>query len=99
MGASLLGRGKGWDACPSVQVNQLQFHPFSRLDVSEAIDWYQARSLRAAEQFALEVERVIERIAENPEQFAAFDGEIRRDTSTISVLCFVCKEARKGFAP
>jgi plasmid stabilization system protein ParE len=52
-------------------VNQLQFHPLSRLDVSEAIDWYQARSLRAAEQFALEVEHVIERIAENPEQFCS----------------------------
>jgi plasmid stabilization system protein ParE len=92
-------------------VNQLRFHPLSRLDVSEAIDWYQARSLRAAEQFALEVERVIERIAENPEQFTAFDGEIRRallprfpysvlfvkQQESVFILTFAHAKRRPGF--
>lgn len=51
------------------------FHPEAKAEYAEAWAWYWERSSRAAERFEAEVERVLARIAENPEAFPHCDDE------------------------
>jgi len=44
-------------------------------EYTEALAWYQARSVRAAGRFEAAVAAALERIGESPEQFPACDEE------------------------
>jgi toxin ParE1/3/4 len=58
-------------------VANLLFHPEAQAEYSDALNWYQARSQRAAAGFETEVERVLELIAASPEMFPLYDDEHR----------------------
>ena len=47
----------------------LRFHPEAAQELTEARDWYEARSEVAAQAFALEIDHAIERIVEAPERY------------------------------
>jgi plasmid stabilization system protein ParE len=47
----------------------LRFHPEADQELTEARDWYAARSEVAAQAFALEVSHAIERIVEAPSRY------------------------------
>lgn len=48
----------------------LEFHPEAEAEYQAAINWYRSRSLQAAARFVAEVERVSEKIGEQPELYA-----------------------------
>jgi plasmid stabilization system protein ParE len=54
------------------------FLPAARLEYAEAREWYAQRSTRAAEGFVAEVDRQIQRIAENPSGFQLMMDDVRR---------------------
>lgn len=54
------------------------FTPAARLDVTEARDWYGARSPAAMRRFVAEMDRQIERIRENPAQYPVVSADVRR---------------------
>lgn len=53
---------------PGSQV-RVSLHPAARVEILEAEDWYLSRSVSAARQFVVEIERAIDRIAESPERY------------------------------
>lgn len=55
----------------------LQFHPEADAEYAAAIQWYENRSVRAADRFELEVENTLQRICSSPDVFARYD-EIHR---------------------
>jgi hypothetical protein len=57
-------------------VAELAFHSEADAEYSDAIRWYEQRSLRAASRFE-EVERVLSLIAADPEMFPRYDSERR----------------------
>jgi plasmid stabilization system protein ParE len=50
----------------------------ARLEVIEAIDWYNARAPRPGDSFEIEVNRQLGRISDNPLQFPVLVADIRR---------------------
>lgn len=60
-----------------------RFLPAARREFDAAHDWYAERSVRAAEGFAHEVERVIRAIADRPEIGRVV--RVRRDGSVVRV--------------
>lgn len=55
----------------------LQYHPEAQEEYQHAYQWYALRSKQAALRFELEVERVLNLIADNPAMFAAYDENHR----------------------
>lgn len=53
------------------------FHPEAQEEYEKALEWYQARSPRAANRFETEVEALLGRIRLNPESFPLYDDEHR----------------------
>jgi plasmid stabilization system protein ParE len=49
------------------------FHPEARAEYIAAIQWYEQRSVRAADRFEAEVERLLQRVNDNPELFPKYD--------------------------
>jgi plasmid stabilization system protein ParE len=47
-------------------VLQVHFDPEAVAELTNALDWYSARSERAARSFALELERVMRRLSDDP---------------------------------
>jgi plasmid stabilization system protein ParE len=58
-------------------VREPLFHPEAMAEYIESVGWYEERSLRAAERFEAEVERVLARILADPNAFPRYD-EIHR---------------------
>jgi plasmid stabilization system protein ParE len=58
-------------------VAEARFLPAAAADYDEAIDWYQARSARAAAGFEAAVEVALRSISEAPERWAACDPRHR----------------------
>ena len=56
----------------------VSFHPEALRDAEESAIWYAERSARAADRFLDELDRLIHRIAETPDSFPTFDGDLRR---------------------
>ncbi len=56
----------------------VRFLPLARLEVIEAGDWYERRSQGLGDAFVSEIDRLVERIAENPLQFPVLLAEVRR---------------------
>ena len=50
----------------------------AELEIAAAIDWYQSQNPVAAGEFTAAVERILQVIQENPYQYQAIEGEIRR---------------------
>jgi plasmid stabilization system protein ParE len=76
-----------------------EFHPAANLEYERAIDWYLAKSFRAASRFVTEVETAIESICQNPDRYPRWDEQYRfyllkrfpyfvayRHTSTLVVI-------------
>lgn len=53
------------------------FHPEAQAEYDAALLWYQARSLRAAARFEVEMERVVDQIADSPARYPLYDDEHR----------------------
>ena len=49
---------------------RIDFHLDATAELSEAADWYLGQSAKAAQDFAIEIERALTRISQNPERFA-----------------------------
>jgi plasmid stabilization system protein ParE len=58
-------------------VANIIFHPEAQEEYERALGWYQARSLRAAARFEVEVQRLLDLVQLNPESFPAYDDEHR----------------------
>jgi plasmid stabilization system protein ParE len=58
-------------------VVSIAFHPEAQAEYDDALAWYQSRSLRAANRFEAEVDRIIALIAANPDSFPAYDDDHR----------------------
>lgn len=56
----------------------VSFRTTARAEVREAMEWYAANLAGLAEQFVTELDRVVVRIAEGPQQFPAVFKDIRR---------------------
>jgi plasmid stabilization system protein ParE len=55
-----------------------QIHPAALAEAQAAVDWYAARSKRAAEAFLNELDHAMQQLSEHPEQFPRFDFGTRR---------------------
>jgi len=56
----------------------VRIHPAALEEAEAATDWYRQRSVRAAEMFADELDRAVNRIADHPAQFPESALGIRR---------------------
>jgi|ERR1035441_435947 plasmid stabilization system protein ParE len=56
----------------------VSFHPAAVRDAEEAVTWYAQRSLRTADRFLDELDRLVELIAAAPGRFQPFDTGLRR---------------------
>src|SRR5690242_15713924 len=58
------------------------FRRIARLELDESIAWYDAEQAGLGVQFAAEIEKLITRIGDSPQQFSRIRKEIRRAVST-----------------
>jgi plasmid stabilization system protein ParE len=56
----------------------LKIHPAALEETEAAAGWYAQRSRRAAERFLDEIDRAVDRISQNPEQFPFYIAGTRR---------------------
>lgn len=56
----------------------LRLHTRTRKEIRRAVDWYDQRSDRAGDEFLLELNTMLERIAANPTHFHFTAGNLRR---------------------
>jgi plasmid stabilization system protein ParE len=61
-----------------VSAESLRIHPAALEEAEVAVDWYAQRSRRAAGMFLDELDRAIDRIGQNPEQYPPHDFGTRR---------------------
>jgi len=59
-------------------VNHIEFHPEALAEAEAAIDWYQARSERAASRFVDELRLAVTLIGEAPNRWPLFDPPVRK---------------------
>lgn len=57
---------------------RVELLPEAQLEIEEAIDWYLARSVRAAEGLLRELDRGFDRIRRSPSACPSFEAETRR---------------------
>jgi plasmid stabilization system protein ParE len=55
-------------------VAEVHFHPEAHAEFLSSLAWYGSRSLRAAERFLAEVERVVGQIADQPDFYPRYDN-------------------------
>jgi plasmid stabilization system protein ParE len=53
------------------------FHPEARVELRQVVDWFEARSLRTGQRFALAVEDAIQKITAMPHAYPAIDRRHR----------------------
>ena len=58
--------------------SSLRIHPAALEEAEAAVDWYAQRSTRAAGMLLDELDRAIDRIGRNPEQYPVYDFGTRR---------------------
>ena len=58
------------------------FRRIARLELDESIAWYDAQQPGLGVQFAAEIEALLKRIGDSPQQFRDIRDEIRRAVST-----------------
>ncbi|HYV24638.1 MAG TPA: type II toxin-antitoxin system RelE/ParE family toxin [Pyrinomonadaceae bacterium] len=58
------------------------FRRIARLEFEESIAWYDAQQAGLGVQFAAEIENLLERISDSPQQFPHVRNRIRRAVST-----------------
>lgn len=56
----------------------VRFQPLARVELIEAQDWYEQRSSGLGEAFVQEVDRQVQRIAENPTGFPLLLSDVSR---------------------
>jgi len=61
-----------------VATRTVRFLPLARLDVIEARNWYELRSPGLGDAFILEIDRQLDRVADNPLEFPVMLADIRR---------------------
>jgi plasmid stabilization system protein ParE len=54
------------------------FTPLAQAEFADAVDWYEARSLRTRDRFIAGIENLRNRIADNPLQYERLRGDARR---------------------
>jgi plasmid stabilization system protein ParE len=54
------------------------FHPGALRDAEDATTWYAQRSIRTADRFLDELDRLVELIVAAPDRFQPFDAGLRR---------------------
>jgi plasmid stabilization system protein ParE len=59
-------------------MRRLVVRPQAELEIAAAADWYKSQNPVAALEFTAAVERVLKVVQENPYQYQAIEGEIRR---------------------
>jgi toxin ParE2 len=59
-------------------VTELSFLPAAQADYEEALAWYEARSVRAADGFEAAVANGVQRISDQPDFYALIDKRHRR---------------------
>ena len=58
------------------------FRRIARLELDESIAWYDTQQPGLGVQFAAEIEKLVTRISDSPQQFRRIRNEIRRAVST-----------------
>jgi len=61
-------------------MRRLVFRAQADREFAEAVEWYRDRDLRVAVDFIETVERILQAVQDNPFQYQAIEGEIRRAT-------------------
>jgi plasmid stabilization system protein ParE len=56
----------------------LVFHPSVRIDMDDAYTWYETQNPGRGEDFLSSVQKVLDRIQNNPEMHARIYGDVRR---------------------
>ena len=57
---------------------RIEFHPRAADELESAYEWYRERSESAARAFLLELDHSLDRIAEAPERYPAYESRTRR---------------------
>ena len=57
---------------------QIDVHPEAVAEARAAVQWYRGRSASAADAFLVELDRAVERIADNPEMYPHYVRGTRR---------------------
>ena len=61
-------------------MRRLVFRAQADRELAQAVEWYKGRDLRVAADFIETVERILRAIQNNPFQYQAIEGNIRRAT-------------------
>ena len=56
----------------------LVFRRIAQLELDESVSWYENKRVGLGSQFRLEIEKHLERIATQPQQFRQIRGQVRR---------------------
>ena len=72
---------------------QIRFTPAARAEVIEAQDWYEAEAIGLGRRFRAELDRIAQRMADNPREFPVVFKNVRRARLRIfPYLLFFCIE-------
>jgi plasmid stabilization system protein ParE len=61
-----------------MNAHAVEFHPEALYEAQAAVEWYQERSVRAAEAFLNELESAIYRILDAPQRWPLYESGTRR---------------------
>lgn len=75
---------------------RIRIHPAALQEAEAATEWYGKRSERAAEMFLDDLDRAIERISDNPEQYPLHELGTRRITLRRFPYLIIFREASAG---
>ncbi len=56
----------------------LVFRRIARLELDESVSWYENKRVGLGNQFRIEIEKHLERIANQPQRFRQIRGQVRR---------------------
>jgi plasmid stabilization system protein ParE len=56
----------------------LVFRPIARLELDESVSWYENKQVGLGGQFRIEIEKHLEKIADQPHRFRKIRGQVRR---------------------
>ena len=74
----------------------ISLHPEALEETIAGTEWYAKRSRRAAELFLDEIDGIVTRLSESPEQFSAFDFGTRRAVLRKFPWSIVFRETSSG---
>jgi plasmid stabilization system protein ParE len=76
--------------------HQIRFHPAAIAELGAAVEWYSARSRRAAERFLEELDQLMSRISDSPVQFTALESGVRKANFRRFPYMIMFREHAKG---